>query len=333
MERIRRYSSVVFGAVLLAGSGVWAQFPPDFMRQGKGGFGGPENQSMEFIQSFDANGDGQIDKAEFLKAATAIFDLMDLSADGKIDAEEARRDPAASYGNQSRWAGMVIDRYDLDDDGKLSSDEAPFGAIAFARGDTNKDVRLERRELTQMAFENAMLSEGLRMADSTMRIAQSFLKKYDKSRDGKITADEFEWGPDSFAQYDRNGDKVLELDEIGRIPPLPRSPRAQAKDFLKQRDKDTNGQLTLEESALPADAFHSMDLNADGLLTLDEVTSASLQQPQFKGRREGRLDVQPGAPLGKGNRQGADPMAPPLPRGGQGPGAPVPPPVAKPVAP
>jgi Ca2+-binding EF-hand superfamily protein len=331
----RKHPILLLCALLVVGSVVWAQWAPDFKGMGRGGYGGPENQMTEFIQSFDANGDSQIDKDEFLKASVALFDLMDLSGDGKIDAEEGRRDPAAIYGAQSRWAAQVIERYDMDEDAKLSAQEAPFGATAFARCDANKDGRLDRREITQTAFENAMLSDGLRMADNPVRVAQSFLKKYDKNRDGKIALDEFEWGENLFSQYDRNGDKILDEQEIGRIQGLPRSPKSQARELLKERDKDGNGQLSAEESGYPPEQFHAADLNADGQISLDELTTAFAQQyAPPKGRLERRLDGAPEPPRVKGEKPPADPNLPPMPKGaGMPKDAPAPKPAAGQVAP
>jgi len=291
---IGKCQGILVGAVLIIGIDVCAQWSPEGGRMGKMTFGGPENSAVEFLQSYDADGDGQIDKAEFSKASEAMFQLMDLSGDGKIDAEEIRRDPAAIYGDCWRRAGQIVDRYDTDEDEKLSAQEAPFGAMAFIKGDVNKDSRLDRRELAQLALEVALLSDALRIADSPAKAAQAFLKKYDKNRDGRITLDEFEWGEAWFGQYDQNSDKFLDEQEIARMPPLPRSPKAQAKDLLKQRDKNGDGRLSAEESGEPPERFHAADTNADGQLSLEELTALIAQRfvpPRLL--REKRLEGAP----------------------------------------
>jgi len=309
---------------LLAGPVTWAQQGREFVRPYMLGPGRPDNAATEFIQSFDADGDGLIDKTEFLKASEALFQLMDLSGDGKLDAEEARRDPAAMYGSQVRWATQVIDRYDTDEDGKLSAEESPFGAMAFARCDTNKDNRLDRRELTQFAFDIGMLSDSLRTADSPTKVAQAFLKKYDKNRDGRIAPDEFEWGEDLFTQYDRNSDKFLDWQEIGRLPNLPRSPQSQAKELMKQCDKDGNGLLSAEELGYPPDRFHAADANGDGQISLDELTTAFAQMfSPVRSKREKRLDLLPEPGRAEDRKAGMPPVLLP---GPVGPPVPVVPP-------
>ena len=298
-----RITVILVSLVFAAGGLAWAQGPGEVPRGGKfgvggGGFEGFENTAIEYLQTFDADGDGLISKAEFLKAFEAMFQIMDVSGDGKVDGEEIRRDPARIYGDRARWAGMIIERYDADDDGNLSAAEAPFGPVAFGRADANKDGRLDRRELTQLAFDLVLLSDALRVADSPTRVAQAFLKKYDKNRDGKITPDEFEWGDEMLARFDRNGDKVLDSDELGRIPPLPPSPKAQAKDIIKQRDKDGDGRLSAAEFGDTPERFHAADGNGDGLVTLDELTALIVQSlaAAKDGRAGKRLDIVPDRP-------------------------------------
>jgi len=333
----RRAATALFCAMLLLSGPAWAQFPGDFSKFGRGGggFEGFENTAIEYIQSFDGDGDGLISQAEFLKAFETMFRIMDVSGDGKLDAEELRRDPARVYGERSRWAAQIIERYDVDGDGKLSASEAPFGPLAFERADANKDKFVDRHELTQFSFDLALLSDALRVADNPARVAQAFLKKYDKNNDGKIAPDEFEWGPDFFAQFDRNGNGSLDAEELGRMPGLPPSPKTQARDLIRQRDKDNDGKLSPAEFADAPERFHAADLNADGFLSLEELT-AMIQQSFGKGAKEGRgrrLDVPPppGQPMpnpGVGKPGAVAPMPVPLvPK----PGAPIPLPMGAPA--
>jgi len=250
-----------------------------------------ENTAYEFLQSFDENGDGQISKTEFLKAYETMFEIMDVSGDGKIDTREMRRDPARTFSSRARWAAGTITRYDTDGDGKLSKDEAPFWTRAFTRADANKDGLVDKRELTQFAFELALLNEGL-YADNPAKAAAAFLKKYDKNKDGKIAADEFDWGEDVFRRYDRNKNGVLDADEVGRIPALPPSPKQKARELLKQRDRDGDGQLSAAEFGESPQRFHSADINGDGRLSLDELTKM-LAPPNIKAKPARGKRLQP----------------------------------------
>ena len=65
----------------LACTPVWAQQPQ--MPQM------PDLEAM-FFEQFDANKDGQVDKAEFLKPTEAQFDHMDKDQNGALDASEVK---------------------------------------------------------------------------------------------------------------------------------------------------------------------------------------------------------------------------------------------------
>jgi Ca2+-binding EF-hand superfamily protein len=237
---------------------------------------------------------------------------MDASADGTLDADEMAQDPARLYGERARWAADVIQRYDADDDDTLSAAEAPFRRMAFTRADADNDGRVDRRELTQFGFELALLSDALR-AENPAKVTQTFLKKHDKNKDGKISESEFEWGPSYLARYDRNGDKVLDVAEIGRIRSLPPSPRSRAKELLKQRDRNGDSQLSVGEFGQPPEVFHAADRNADGQLSLDEL-SQSFAQPTrspYKARPEKRFQIAPTKPVVRKGDRGAKPKLKP----------------------
>ncbi len=342
----RGYRATAIPAViaLILTATAWAQFPGD-PRLGKITFTGPDNPAVEYLYSYDADGDGLITKTEFLKAFEAMFAIMDASGDGKLDADEVRRDPGRAYGEKSRWTAQILERFDLNDDGKLASDEAPFSAETFNRADANHDKLVTARELTQFAFELGLLAETMQMAAHPSRLAQAFLKKYDKNRDGRISGDEFEWGPDYLERFDRNGDLFLDAEEILRLPALPPSPRVQARDLIQQRDKDGNGVLSAAEFADTPERFHTADLNGDGQLTQGELTALFVQQyvNPAKARAEKRLEAPaaPPAPVpGAPNPvQPAQPPQAPASPAGPKPAVPAPaasqppPPVPMPLAP
>lgn len=287
--------------VIFAAS-AWGQYSKTYLssRYRPEGFG---NSAIEFIQSFDADKNGQVDRAEFLKAYETMFEIMDTSGDGKIDSREMQYDPARIYGERARWAAGIVARYDADDDGTLSAEEAPFWSVTFTRADANKDEHVDKAELTQFAFDLELLRGGLQ-AENPTKVAAAFLKKYDNNADGKIAPAEFEWGDQVFGRYDRDQNGFLDQAEMARIPPLPPSPKARARDMLKERDKDNSGQLSAIEFDEAPERFSAADLNADGQLSLDELTA--MLNPQLAVRKSSRVEkrlldapANPGATLKK----------------------------------
>jgi Ca2+-binding EF-hand superfamily protein len=276
-------------ALLAVGAILWLDGIPARAKAVKSISPGAENTAFEFLQSFDADRDGQLSRAEFLKAHDTMFEIMDASGDGKIDERELKYDPGRLYGEQARWAAGTVQRYDANGDGLLSTEEAPFGSTTFARADADGNGQADRRELTQLSFDLVLLTRDLRN-ENPSKLTAAFLKKYDRTGDGKIAPDEFEWNKDVFARYDRDNNGLLQGEELSRIPALPPGPKSQARELIAQRDRDGDGRLSGEEYGEAPERFHATDLNADGWLSLDEL--ASTFEPPVKlrsGRSPKRL--------------------------------------------
>lgn len=285
----------------------------------QGMFGGKYNPGLaksvessttfDFVRSFDANKDGKIDRGEFTRAYEAMFEIMDVSGDGAIDSREFMRDPAQAFANSARRAETTVRLYDADEDERLSPYEAPFWSSVFQRADANKDGFVDVKELTQIQFENDLLSEGLRVGNPKKR-ADAFLGKCDKNGDRKVSRDEFDWDDRAFDRYDLNKDNSLDEAEIVLIPPLPPSPRARAEKTIDTLDRDKNGSLSAVEFAQPPEVFHANDTNADGEISIDELTAATVAPPKTRGAV--RPKALKAAPARVGGLRKALKVAPPV---------------------
>jgi len=95
-------------ALGLAAAGLAAQPPA-----GPCGDGPPPLD--DFFERFDANGDGQVSRAEFRGPAHA-FDHLDANGDGVVEASEIPEKPPGG-------TAVFFDRFDADGDGVVSRSE------------------------------------------------------------------------------------------------------------------------------------------------------------------------------------------------------------------
>lgn len=177
----------------------------------------------------DANSDGRVTRAEFLKQAETRFARLDVNRDGTLTREEARaghrmggkRGPGAAgrygavaqdgtppapgmggqrMGGGRRGGGMM--RLDTDGDGRVTRAEfdAQSGAM-FARMDTNRDGTVDKAEM-------AALPGGGRMAT-----------RADRDGSGTLTRAEYDaQSTQRFARMDMNSDGVIDAAELQSRP-------------------------------------------------------------------------------------------------------------------
>ena len=262
------------------------------------------NDVKAAFKRFDRNGDGAISKEELSAAlkssgesysdieVNAIFSLGDVDGDGEVDLEEfiALMSPSAAsvVKKISKCFKNLNDvkaefkRIDTDNDGLLSKkemmassgnkfDHEEIDAI-FALGDVNGDGEIDMGEFVSLMFPSAVevalqVSQTFKTLDD---VKQAF-KLLDKDGDGSISKQEMASSGHRFnsaqieaifALGDVNDDGALDLDEFISVM----CPSALTV-VSRLRGKYKNISEVKK-------AFLDIDINRDGLLSKEELSSS-----------------------------------------------------------
>jgi hypothetical protein len=108
----------------------------------------------QMLEKADADGDGNINKAEFTDARAKMFARLDRNGDGYLTKDDVPRFAARRNANGGRLqqAELMLDK---DGDGRISRDEfVNSPSLLFDRADTNHDGVVDKNELA--AFKVAM---------------------------------------------------------------------------------------------------------------------------------------------------------------------------------
>jgi len=121
---------------------------------------GPDAAAMiERIMQADANGDGQITRAELIAYRTQQFARLDRNGDGFIDQNDMPRLMAGHFEQRMK---LLVTQFDANHDGRISRDEFINGpTIGFDMADANHDGVATQAELrTALARAKAMARRG-----------------------------------------------------------------------------------------------------------------------------------------------------------------------------
>jgi Ca2+-binding EF-hand superfamily protein len=169
----------------------------------------------------------------------------------------------------------VIEREEVPEDGRAAFDRL------LAKGDSNKNGKLEADEFRTLALKLRALAQG------GGGFSGQRLKAMDKDGDGKVSKAEFT-GPELlFQRLDADKDDFVTTEEVlnfrgkpavGEPRPqtepandAPRARRAALLERLKAMDKDGDGSISKAEFKGREPLFNRLDTDKDGTLSREEV--------------------------------------------------------------
>ncbi len=211
---------------------------------------------FERIREMDADGDGNITKAEW-KGPEELFARLDRNADGTVAREEIAEIAERMGGWRGKAGDTLLRRADKDQDGRISREEWPLPAEQFDRFDADRDGFVSAEE---------MLPQGPRRGRKEERKGREgaeFLAKHDLDKDGKLSREEFT-DARRFAEMDANQDGVLDAAEVEDS--FEKRSTERGYGFFEVYDLDRDGKVTREEFTGPARIFEREDRNRDGVI-------------------------------------------------------------------
>jgi len=111
------------------------------------------------FETLDANGDGQLTRAELDAHMKAGFDRRDTDGDGVLSRSELE---AQAHKNASNRLDRRIGRIDADGDGAISFEEMSEarGGRLFERADTDNDGAINKAEFDEMRMQARANRQG-----------------------------------------------------------------------------------------------------------------------------------------------------------------------------
>ncbi|WP_170404311.1 EF-hand domain-containing protein [Ruegeria arenilitoris] len=132
MKSAKFISAIILSAVAVTGTAALAK--------------GPRDREPVSFQELDANGDGQVTKAEMEAHRLQKFTSADSDGDGKISVEEMQTEAQKKANDR---VSDMFERHDADKDGFLTADELPKPRRAdkmFDRLDADGNGSLSEQE-------------------------------------------------------------------------------------------------------------------------------------------------------------------------------------------
>ncbi len=198
----------------------------------------------------------------------AAFLLLGIALSDWANAQSRQR-PSNQRDRQSRMLDRMplIQALDSDKNGEISALEIEAAVEALSKLDKNEDGRVDAEELAPSRGRGGRGSGGPNSGgrgrggrgDQSASSWKFLSEKYDKNKDGKITAEEYDRDPDAFKRLDSSKDGELTLDDLKNLgrdsDPRPSSPTSapkvgdKAPDFELTKIIDADKQVKLSSFA------------------------------------------------------------------------------------
>jgi len=211
MSRIRSTATALAGVLALAAF-AWAQQEqtPEKITAPKQDVGDPQKQTIEsskqFIEKYDRNKDGYLQRAELPAEMRDAFDALDLDKDGKLSAAELERHARFMERRhpRHRQPAEMITIWILEQ-------REPRVSLAQLQQVYDLLRKLDRTgdgKLTPEDFELAHYA-------ATQARLKMMLERCDRDKDGRISKDEaMEHVGQRFDEFDANHDGFLDKSEL-----------------------------------------------------------------------------------------------------------------------
>lgn len=233
---------IVFAVSVALGLGTtaFAAGKPDRPDQAGGRF--------ERLKGLDADKDGSVSSAEFLKDLQERFARRDANSDGRLTAEELAGSRRARAASPEDRADRYIKRFDANADGKVTASEVESGQRDwFQKRDKDADGRLS--------------------ADEAPRFMS---RRGGAGRSAETVEEAVERASRRFKTFDANGDASIDKAEIVAAETERRAYRLRR--LMHRLDANRDGKVTLEEfMARSKDRFATLDLDSDGRITAADL--------------------------------------------------------------
>jgi Ca2+-binding EF-hand superfamily protein len=259
--QIRRQVTLAAMLALVSSAALYTQGPPAQAPGAQAAPTPPLMQASPLLNAIDVNHDGKIDAAE-LADAPARLKTLDKNGDGKLTRDEAGLPPG--FGRAAPPPGRAGEA------GR--GGEPPRGGDAGRAGEAGAGDRNFEVPIPGPTAEELLKA----------------LLAFDKNKDGKLSKAEIpERQQGLFERGDTDKNGVLDAAELRKLtadqaaapPAPPRTPQPRAGfggiDLASAAlDTDRNGEISAEEIANAATTLKTLDKNADGFITEDEVRPA-----------------------------------------------------------